>query len=449
MNQYCDRLKLGVKTFFRPTVTFSSASSSSSSVAYLSTTLFVVLLFLHSSIAAETASEIDETKMASSSTLSLPSAQFALSLYDILKREKASTENIFFSPLSISSVLSMTLLGAKGKTADELSSALQYPSDFSHEQFGALMTALSAVDANSVLLHIANRIFTRQGLSFLDSFTMGLSSHYSADALALDFGADPNGSRLLINHWVEEKTKTKIKDLMPDGSITSLTAAVLVNAVYFKGDWLNKFNHSLTKPGDFKASAQTNLRVNFMFAEKKFPYGRNRDLGFHLLHLPYKGEELSMVVFLPFENNGLDALEGKLSAEVLLKAVKETRTMKVEVTLPKFKIEESIDLTEKLGLLGITDLFTDNADLSGVTTDVPLKVSKVVHKSFIEVNEEGAEAAAATGAVMMTRCMPAPPPIFKADHPFLFGIFDQRTNVFLFWGRIAQPTTIEGAKDEL
>jgi len=384
--------------------------------------------------------------MASSTDLSLPSAQFALSLYDVLKKDKGPTDNIFYSPLSISTVLSMTLLGAKGKTADELSSALHYPSDFSHEQFGALLSALSSVDANSVLLHIANRIFTRQGLSFLESFSSGLTNHYSADAKALDFGGDPNGSRLLINQWVEEKTKTKIKDLLPDGSITSMTAAVLVNAVYFKGDWMSKFDAALTEPGDFKASPEKTLRVNFMFAEEKFPYGRNRDLGFHVLHLPYKGDQLSMVVILPFDDNGLGALESKLSAEILLKAVQETRKMKVEVTLPKFKIEETIDLTSKLGLLGISDLFTDNADLTGVTTDAPLKVSKVVHKSFIEVNEEGAEAAAATGAVMMMRSMPmpmAPPPIFKADHPFLFGIFDDTNEVFLFWGRIAHPTEIE------
>jgi len=206
--------------------------------------------------------------MASSSSLSLPSAQFALSLYEILKEEKESTDNIFFSPLSISTVLSMTLLGAKGKTADELKSALRYPSDFSHDQFGALLTSLTAVDANSVLLHIANRIFTKQGLSFLDSFITGLTAHYTADAKALDFGSDPNGSRLLINHWVEEKTKTKIKDLMPDGSITVDTAAVLVNAVYFKGDWLHKFNQTLTEHGDFKASPEKTLRVNFMFSKR-------------------------------------------------------------------------------------------------------------------------------------------------------------------------------------
>jgi len=263
----------------------------------------------------------------------------------------------------------------------------------------------------------------------------------------LNFGGDPNGSRLTINQWVEDKTNAKIKDLLPDGTINSMTAAVLVNAVYFKGDWLNKFDPNSTQPGDFKASPSVKFRVNLMHATKKFDYGRNRDLEFHVLQMPYKGEELSMVVLLPFADDGLEALEGKLNAEVLLNAVQETRNMKVEVTLPKFKIEESIDLTEKLGLMGIVDLFSDSADLSGVTADVPLKVSKVVHKSFIEVNEEGAEAAAATGAVMMLRCMPAPPPLFTADHPFLFGIFDKRTEVFLFWGRIAHPTPV--SKDEL
>lgn len=436
MNQRCGHRKTAVESnhryiFTHPIIIFIGV---------------LIVCVLNSSFATE--QHIETENMASASALALPSAQFALSLYDVLKTGADPTENIFFSPLSISTVLSMTLLGAKARTADQLMSALKYPAGFSHEQAGTLLSSLSAVDQQSVILHIANKIFTRQGLSFLESFTGVLAKHYSADALALNFGADPNGSRLLINDWVEEKTHTKIKNLLPDGSINSMTAAVLVNAVYFKGDWLDKFNQSLTKPGNFKASCDKQFKVNFMFAEKKFPYGRNRDLGFHLIHLPYKGEELSMVVVLPFEDNGLAALEGKLTAEVLLKAVEETRKMKVEVTLPKFKIEQSIDLTEKLGLLGISDLFSDMADLSGVTTDVPLKVSKVFHKSFIEVNEEGAEAAAATGAVMMMGSMPAPPPIFKADHPFLFGIFDQRSKVFLFWGRIAHPTTLD-TKDEL
>jgi len=412
--------------------------------------LFSLLLCnsFFSSSSFEFSFSTQEEMASSSSSLAGPSAEFALSLYDILKAETPATENIFFSPISISTVLSMTLLGASGKTAAELLRGLKYPHDFTHSQFGELITAFKAVDSNNVLLHVANRIFTRDGLNFLKEFTSGLSQHYAADAFAVNFGGDPNGSRLLINKWVEDQTKDKIKDLLPDGSIDSLTAAVLVNAVYFKGDWLNKFDPALTQPGEFKASPSQKFRVNFMFAKEKLPYGRNRDLGFHVLHLPYKGDELSMVVLLPFADDGLSALEAKLDAQVLLKAVKETRTIKVEVTMPKFKIEESIDLTDKLASMGIVDLFSDRADLSGVTKDVPLYVSKVFHKSFIEVNEEGAEAAAATGMVVMMRSMPAPPPRFTADHPFVFGIYDKRTEVFLFWGRIAHPTAVD-AKDEL
>lgn len=388
-------------------------------------------------------------QMASPSALALPSAKFALSLYNVLKDEVAPTENVFFSPFSISSVLSMTLLGAKGKTAEELVSALHYPSTFSHSQVGELIAALAAVGANDVILHIANRIFTREDLEFLPDYVSGLQSNYSADAKSLDFGHDPNGSRLVINEWVEKMTNSKIKDLMPNGSINSLTAAVLVNAVYFKGDWLSKFNASKTRPGDFKTSPSKTLRVNFMHAKEKIPYGMNRDLSFHLIRLPYKGEDLSMVVILPLEADGLNALEAKLNAEILLQAVQATRTMKVELSLPKFKIEDNFDLTEKLQLLGIGEMFSNSADLSGITTDFPLFVSKVVHKSFIEVNEEGSEAAAATGAVMMMRSMPPPVPHFVVDQPFLVGIFDERTKVFLFWGRIAQPTSVANGKEEL
>jgi len=391
---------------------------------------------------------IKPAQTATSTALSLPSAQFALSLYDILKKDKAPTDNIFYSPLSISTVLSMALLGARGKTAEELSSALHYPSDFSHEQFGTLLSTLSSVEANSVVLHIANGMFTQKGLSFLESFSCGLTNLYSAEAKALNFSRDPNGSRLHINRWIKEKTKSKIKNLLPPGSITPLTVAVLVNAVYFKGDWKDKFRPAWTKPGDFKASPQKTLRVNFMSAHRKFPYGRNRDLGFQVLQLPYKGDRLSMVAILPFHENGLDALESKLSAEILLEAVQKTYKTKVKVTLPKFKIKQTIDLTSKLRLMGISDLFTNDADLSGVTTDVPLKVSEVVHESFIEVNEEGAEAAAVTSLRLMPRSRrPSRPLIFKADHPFLFGIFDNMNQVFLFWGRIAHPTEIKRPGD--
>jgi len=394
-------------------------------------------------------SNIKTAQTASSTALSLPSAQFALSLYDILKKDRAPTDNIFYSPLSISTALSMALLGARGKTAEELSSALHYSSDFSHEQFETLLSTLSSVEANSVVLHIANGMFTQRGLSFLDSFSSGLTNLYSAEAKALNFRWDPNGSRLRINRWIEEKTKSKIKDMLPHGSITRLTKAVLVNAIYFKGDWKDKFRPAWTKPGDFKASPEKTLRVNFMFTHRKFPYGQNRDLGFQVLKLPYKGDRLSMVAILPFDENGLDALESKLSAEILLEAVQKTYKTKVKVTLPKFKIKETIDLTSKLRLMGITDLFTNDADLSGVTTDVPLKVSEVLHESFIEVDEEGTEAYAVTSLHMIEMLSPRPRPsrIFKADHPFFFGIFDDTNQVFLFCGRIAHPTEIKRPRD--
>jgi len=377
------------------------------------------------------------------SSLSVPSTKFALSLYNILSKDTGKDENIFFSPMSISSVLSMTLLGAKGKTADELLSGLHFSSSADHSAFADLISTFNGNEANNYILHLANRIFTRSDMTFKQEYLQSLNKYYQTDALNLNFGVDPNGSRVEINNWVEGKTDGKIKDLMPNGSINSMTAAVLVNAVYFKGDWANQFNRSKTKSGDFNVSPSKSVTVNFMSMEAKFPHNRDSANGFQLLHLPYKGEDLSMVVILPDDKFGLSELESKLSFDLLLNSIKNTRNVKVQVQLPKFKIEGSFDLSETLQNLGMKTVFTDKADLTGVTEDIPLKVSKVVHKSFIEVNEEGAEAAAATGAVMMMRSMPAPPARFVADHPFLLAIMDRRTDVLLFFGRITEPTKVE------
>ena len=179
-----------------------------------------------------------------------------------------------------------------------------------------------------------------------------------------------------------------------------------------------------------------------MHLEEKFPYGTNKDLGFNILHLPYKGEELSMMIMLPSDVSGLDALERQLSTEVLQNAIRDTETTEVYAALPKFMIEKSLELKPRLQRMGINDQFSKGADLSGVTTDVPLYVSEVFHRTFIEVNEEGTEAAAAAAFVGYGASEPT---YFKADHPFLFGIFDCRTNIFLFWGKIANPASIDRA----
>ena len=366
---------------------------------------------------------------------------FAFSLYRQLSKE--NFENMFVSPYSISAALSMVLLGAEGNTATELIKGLGFSvtdsSKIVHNQQQELIKQLAKVK-DVVTLESANKLFVEQSYQLASKFVKNTAKFYESQSKSVDFVKNFETSRHLINKWVEDKTRNKIKDLLPSGSLNSLTRLVIANAVYFKGDWLNKFDHTMTHLSDFYIDETHVAKVQMMKQEKKFQIGYDIELGVQVVSLPYKGETVSMILLVPNERFGLKALESRLSPEKLNALTSQLSKEKVVLSMPRMKLEFSLDLIPILQSLGIHDVFDgDKADLSGISGNRDLFVSGVYHKAFLEVNEEGSEAAAATAAVMMLNSMPAKPVRITCNHPFLFLIKHNPTRSVLFMGRFVTP----------
>lgn len=365
---------------------------------------------------------------------------FALDLYARLADEKKG-ENIFFSPYSVSTALSMTYAGARGNTAAEMRKALRFPLDDArlHPAMGALGYDLNAAGANGGFeLSVANALWMQKGRQFLPAFLDLNRGCYGAGLETLDFAADPEGARKTINAWVERRTKEKIVDLIPRDFPLDGVSVVLTNAIYFKGTWLKEFPERYSAAAPFKLAGGGRVSVPMMHIRKgEFLYC-DAD-GFQALEMPYQDSELAMLVLLPDRNDGLPELEKGLSVEKLQRAGLSMTEM--QVRLPKFKLVFECDLKEPLRALGMKDAFDPaRTDLSGMTGQGDLFVTFVLHKAFVDVNEKGTEAAAATGAP----CAPKTPDAFFADHPFLFLIRDQATGCVLFMGRVTDPTNGTG-----
>jgi len=289
-------------------------------------------------------------------------------------------------------------------------------------------------------LEAANSVFAMKDFSVLPQYQEALHSSFHASIQTVDFG-DSHGAARMINNWVQKMTRDKIQHLIKADMLNDLTRLVLVNAIYFKGDWAAKFDSKLTKDQDFAASPSLTVKVPMMRQEQKIQFANLEPLSSSMIELPYKGDRIVMQVLLPDESDGLEKLEEKLTKHKVQDLFEEARyETKVNIQMPKFKLEHRTSLTDHLTTLGMKDMFTGGvADFSGIDGTKQLYVSTVVQKAFIEVNEEGSEAAAATGAVMMMRSMPAPPEQFVADHPFLFYLRDKTTGMLLFQGRVVNP----------
>jgi serpin B len=358
--------------------------------------------------------------------------QFAIDLH---KQLGAQDGDVFFSPASVAAALGMTWSGAKGPTADQLAKALHLslPPERAHPALGALLATRSE---GAATLAAGNRLWCAPD-DLLPAFLKQTRDAYGAEVGKVDFRADAEGARKTINQWIEQRTRERIKDLIPPGTLTDLTRLVLTNAIYFKGTWKEQFEKGHTRTGSFHLADATKVEVPLMHGTLPARFFAGDEVA--LVELPYEGDGLSMVVVVP--NDGVAALEKRLTADALARWIGSARGFsEVEVTLPKFKIEVATDLVPPLKALGVVDLFDMNAaDLSGMNGKKDLSVSAALHKAFVEVNEEGTEAAAATAVVVATRSMPEPPPVLRADRPFLFLIRDVKTGLILFMGRETDP----------
>ncbi|MHC4445338.1 MAG: serpin family protein [Planctomycetota bacterium] len=364
--------------------------------------------------------------------------RFALDLYGQLREEKG---NIFFSPYSISTALAMTYAGAKGNTAKQMADVLKFELDNErlHPAFSAIINQLNAGGKKGAYqLSVANALWGQKGEGFLAEFIDLLNSSYRAGLNEVDFVNNTEAARKTINDWVEKQTQDKIKELIKRNVLNSSTVLVLTNAIYFKGSWALQFKKQQTRDEDFTLADGKKAKVPMMHQQARFKYMAGDD--FQVLELPYVGDDLSMVVFLPEKADGLRDFERKLNDGNLAKWLSKLRKQEVIVVLPKFKMVSEFELAKVLNSMGMVDAFnSQRADFSGMNGRRDLFISKVLHKAFVEVNEEGTEAAAAT-AVMMTKGGPRLT-VFRADHPFLFLIRDMRSGSILFIGRIHNPSS--------
>jgi serpin B len=365
---------------------------------------------------------------------------FAVALYHQLSHQAG---NLFFSPESISTALAMAYAGARGSTASEMAKALHFtvPPGQLHPAMGALLRDLNATHTD-YQLNVANALWTQQGYTFLDQFLNLLKTDYGAGLQQVDFKGAPEAARSTINQWVEQKTQDKIKDLLARGSLRPDTRLVLTNAIYFKGNWQTQFDKAQTKTEDFYLSQTQPAATPLMHREGSFGYFDGGT--FQVLEIPYKSKALSLIVLLPKERSGLPRLEDAMASNMQQWLSRVVPVPKVVVTIPRFKSTQEFELSTALRALGMPQAFGGGADFSGMTGKRDFAISAVIHKAFVDVNEEGTEAAAATAVTMRALAMRAPgppPPVFRADHPFVFVIRDNGARSILFMGRITDPAS--------
>lgn len=366
---------------------------------------------------------------------------FAVDLFDKLRMREG---NLFFSPYSISTALAMTCGGARGETEKQMAQTLHFnlPADELPPAFAALGAELNVVQQKGqVQLTTANSLWPQKGYAMLPAYLALCQKYYGTAITPVDYSGHTEAARKTINDWVEAKTNRKIVELLKPGMVASSTRLVLVNAIYFKGNWASQFESRLTANEPFHVTSEKSVAVPLMRQTYDYRYAEFPDL--QILELPYAGDDLSMLVLLPRKVDGLGNLEAELTVQNLTSWTLNLPSQKVVVFLPKFKATSEFLLKGTLAELGMSDAFSRQADFSGMDGRKDFFIGDVIHKAFVEVNEEGTEAAAATAVGMFGSAAPThskPVPVFRADHPFLFLIRDNRNGSILFLGRVTDPT---------
>jgi len=372
-------------------------------------------------------------------------------LFEKYERESIS-ENIFISPSSIYHTLMLAYFGSRGETQAELTSALGFSSLGKSSVLKTYMfdRAYQAVRENTpglgyVFKH-ANKLYFEKDLKLNECLRLALGDQVEL----VNFKEDPEAARENMNQWVEDNTNGIIKDLVPEGYVDYSTRASLVNAAYFKGQWASQFKASETKFGNFYIKRDQIRMVKFMQQKGSFNYYVSEELQAHVLELPYEGDHVSMLVILPpWKDDSLQETVRRMTPETMKGVIAEIKTgygkvEKLDVMIPKFSISGSLELLEPLEKLNVSQLFGGNSNLTGFLDQYgeekdTVSLNSAQHKSFIEVNEEGSEAAAATALLGFRSARPLFHSQFKADHPFLFLIFDKQTDTILFFGVYQHP----------
>jgi len=362
---------------------------------------------------------------------------FALDLYARLSQQPG---NVLVSPFSVHTALAMTYAGARGETARQMAKALHFPARDSdlHAGFAALLKEMNQANAAGCELVIANSLWLQKNLSVKESFLKTTREQYAAHPNLVDFTAGEAVPRRRINEWVSAQTRGHIPEIVPPGMLNEDTRLVLVNAIYFKGIWAVEFDRSRTADSPFYLESGRAVLVPMMRQMADFGYVETKEL--QVLELPYTFNQLSMVILLPKKGHKLVDIEKNLTPDRIEQLRRKSRVQKVDVSLPRFKIQSDFRLNETLQAMGMVDAFLDGvADFSGMTDEERLFINAVLHKTYLEVDEAGTKAAAVTAVVMDRSAEPPAFVTFNANHPFLFLIRHNPTGAILLLGRVANP----------
>ncbi len=374
--------------------------------------------------------------------LVLGNNEFALDLYEKVCDQQGS-DNIFFSPYSISSALGMTYVGARGQTATEMAGVLHFtlPVEATNRAFHSLTEILSSGDlsssesGDSFTLSISNGLWVQNGFNLLDEYVSEVTRYYSAAVRNLDFIDDSEGSRETINEWVAQSTLNRILDLIPPGSLDEDTRVVLTNAVYFKASWRKPFNERSTEDAPFTLVGGSTIDVPMMNQTDFFNYVATE--GCEAVELDYAAGNASMLILLP--DGDMAEFQQGFNADMLETIKRRLSSCNVSLSMPKFEFSRSMQLSDLLQDLGMESAFGSAADFSGFTGSPDLFISKVLHKAFVKVDEAGTEAAAATAVVMGLTAIPEQPVQMNIDSPFMFFILDRESGSIVFMGRVMDP----------
>jgi serpin B len=369
---------------------------------------------------------------------------FAFNLYQQLTQ--GNSGNIFYSPYSISTALAMTYAGANGDTATHMAKALDFtlPQAQLHPAFDDLALQLasrgqgaSGTNGKSFALNIANALWCEKTYNFLPDFLNTLGQNYGAGVNLLDFVNSPEPSRVTINNWVSNETNNKINNLIPAGAITPQTRLVLTNAIYFDAAWQNPFSADKTQNGTFNLLDGSTVSVPMMNNEAS--YGYTQGTGYQAVELPYSGGQVAMDIIMPDAGN-FTTFESGMTAGSVSAIISNLQTKSINLTMPKFNFDSSFSLNSALSALGTPIAFSNQADFSGMTGNKDLTIADVVHKAYVAVDEQGTEAAAATGVVMSAMAVMNQNNV-TIDQPFIFMIRDIQTGAILFVGRVLNPAS--------
>ncbi len=367
---------------------------------------------------------------------------------DLYAQVRSGEDNLAVSPYSVAVALAMTRAGAEGTTAAEMDTVLHadVTTDL-HAAFGSLAGSLAERpgtfpvgegDPAELVLTFGNAVWPQNGSPIEDDFLRTLAEHYGAGVQAVDYAGDAEGARQAINGWVADRTRDRIPELIPAGTLSGLTRMVLTNAVYLNAPWLHPFAVAETSVGEFTLLDGRSVSGPLMNLNAELRYGS--DNGWQAVELPYAGGELSMVVFVP-DAGRFTEFEDKLGTDLIDEVNGALSARQVDLGLPPWEFRTQLALTNALRELGMRTAFSDAADFSAMSPE-PFLVSDVLHEVFISVDEDGTEAAAATAVVMGITAAPVDPPIsLTVDRPYLFWIVDGPTGASLFLGRVTDPTS--------